>query len=144
MTGHSQNVELSGGASGAPLALWNDAAHRANIQAVLDSGDVDVFGMTCCDWQLTPGGDPVLDPEGNPILSLEGWQTWFDYALAQNPDTEFFIGYPGLTILPTTRTPKHTQSSGTSSTAPWCYLQWTTYVHCIRGSPFTVFLMAKR
>ena len=96
VNGHSQNVEFSGGASGAPLALWNDAAHRANIQAVLNSGDVDVFGMTCCDWQLTPGGDPVLDPEGNPILSLEGWQTWFDYALAQNPDTEFFIGIPWL------------------------------------------------
>ena len=94
--GHSQNVEFSGGASGAPLALWNDAEHRANIQAVLNSGDVDVFGMTCCDWQLTPGGDPVLDSEGNPILSLEGWQTWFDYALAQNPDTEFFIGIPWL------------------------------------------------
>ncbi|HBZ49104.1 MAG TPA: hypothetical protein DEO43_02160 [Halieaceae bacterium] len=92
--GHSQNVEFSGGASGAPLALWNDAVHRANIQAVLNAGDVDVFGMTCCDWQLTPGGDPVLDPEGNPILSLEGWQLWFDYALAQNPDTEFFIGIP--------------------------------------------------
>jgi len=92
--GHSQNVEFSGGASGAPLALWNDAGHRANIQAVLNAGDVDVFGMTCCDWQLTPGGDPVLDPEGNPMLSLEGWQTWFDYALAQNPDTEFFIGIP--------------------------------------------------
>ena len=94
--GHSQNVEFSGGASGAPLALWNDAEHRANIQAVLNSGDVDVFGMTCCDWQLTPGGDPVLDSEGNPVLNLGGWQVWFDYALDQNPDTEFFIGIPWL------------------------------------------------
>ena len=94
--GHSQNVEFSGGASGAPLALWNDAGHRANIQAALNGGDVDVFGMTCCDWELTLEGDPVLDPEGNPVLSLGGWQLWFDYALAQNPDTEFFIGIPWI------------------------------------------------
>lgn len=94
--GHSQNVEFSGGASGAPGALWDDAEHRANIQTVLNSGDVDVFGMTCCDWELTPEGDPVLDPEGNPVLSLSGWQRWFDYALDQNPDTKFFIGIPWL------------------------------------------------
>ena len=84
--GHSQNVEMSGGASGAPLALWNDAEHRTNIQAVLDSGDVDVFGMTCCDLEFATNGDP--------ILIMEGYQRWFDYALAQNPDTVFFIGIP--------------------------------------------------
>ena len=94
--GHSQTVEFSGGASGAPLALWNDAGHRANIQAVLNSGDVDVFGMTCCDWVENSEGEPVLDSEGNPTLSLGGWQLWFDYALDQNPDTEFFIGIPWL------------------------------------------------
>ena len=94
--GHSQNVEFSGGESGTPLSLWEDAEHRANVQAVLDSGDVDVFGMTCCDWELTPEGERELDSEGNPILSLEGWQIWFDYALAQNSDTEFFIGIPWI------------------------------------------------
>lgn len=94
--GHSQNVEFSGGASGAPLALWNDAGHRASIQVVLDAGDVDLFGMTCCDLELTPEGDPVLTPEGNPILILEGYELWFDYALAQNPDTAFFIGMPWI------------------------------------------------
>jgi hypothetical protein len=85
---------MSGGASGAPLALWNDAGHRVNIQAVLNSGGVDVFGMTCCDFELTSEGAPVLNPEGEPILILEGYELWFDYALAQNPDTEFFIGMP--------------------------------------------------
>ena len=94
--GHSQEVEFSGGESGTPLSLWNDAEHRTNVQAVLDSGDVDVFGMTCCDWMLTPEGELALDSEGYPILSLEGWQTWFDYALAQNPNTEFFIGMPWI------------------------------------------------
>ncbi len=86
VNGHSQTVEFSGGASGAPLALWNDAGHRANIQAVLDGGDIDVFGMTCCDLEFTP--------EGDPILITEGYELWFEYALAQNPDTVFFIGMP--------------------------------------------------
>ena len=94
--GHSQTVEFSGGTSGAPLALWNDAGHRANVQAVLDSGDVAVFGMTCCDFERTLEGDPVLNPDGEPTLLLEGYQLWFDYALAQNPDTEFFIGMPWI------------------------------------------------
>lgn len=84
--GHSQTVEFSGGESGAPLALWNDAGHRANIQAVLNGGDVDVFGMTCCDLDLS-------NPEA-PVLITEGYELWFDYALAQNPNTEFFIGMP--------------------------------------------------
>ncbi|NCF19958.1 MAG: hypothetical protein GWP63_17115 [Haliea sp.] len=38
----------------------------------------------------------ALDSDGNPILSLEGWKIWFDYALAQNSDTEFFIGIPWI------------------------------------------------
>jgi len=92
--GHTQDVEFSGGESGTPLSLWEDADHRVNVQAVLDSGDVDVFGMTCCDWKLTPEGERELDSDGNPILSLEGWQIWFDYALDKNPNTEFFIGIP--------------------------------------------------
>ena len=94
--GHSQSVEFSGGASGTPLSLWEDAEHRNNIQAVLNAGDVDVFGMTCCDWQLTADGDSALTPDGDPILSLDGWKIWFDYALAQNLDTEFFIGIPWI------------------------------------------------
>ncbi|MEM9255833.1 MAG: hypothetical protein AAGA91_10305 [Pseudomonadota bacterium] len=96
VNGHSQTVEFSGGASGAPLALWNDAGHRANIQAVLDAGDVEVFGMTCCDLELTPGGQPVLNAQGEPTLILEGYELWFDYALAQNPDTDFFIAMPWI------------------------------------------------
>ena len=94
--GHTQDVEFSGGESGTPLSLWEDAEHRANVQAVLNSGDVDVFGMTCCDWEQTPEGDRALTPEGDPILSLEGWRIWFDYALSKNPDTELFIGIPWL------------------------------------------------
>ena len=86
VAGHTQTVEFSGGATGAPLALWNDAGHRANIQAVLNGGDVDVFGMTCCDLEFTP--------EGIPVLKLEGYKLWFEHALEQNSETVFFIGMP--------------------------------------------------
>ncbi|AQA19274.1 hypothetical protein BST95_14500 [Halioglobus japonicus] len=84
--GHSQQLEISGGASGAPLALWNDTGHRNRIQAVLDAGDVELFGMTCCDTEEGPGEERTL--------ITEGYKRWFDYALAQNPDTDFFIALP--------------------------------------------------
>ncbi len=77
IAGHTQSVEFSGGDSGTPLSLWNDAGHRANIQAVLDTGAVELFGMTT-------GAEPTT----------EGYELWFDYALSKNPDTKFFIALP--------------------------------------------------
>ena len=78
---HTQVTVFSGGASGAPQALWENAGKRADIQAVLDGGDVELFGMTY-----------------HPIFpTLEGYQNWIDYALAQNPDTIFFVGIPWST-----------------------------------------------
>ncbi len=94
--GHSQNVEFSGGQSGTPLSLWNDAGHRTNVQAVLDAGDVKLFGMTCCDLERNDEGEVVLNSDGEPTLILDGYELWFDYALAQNPDTVFFIGMPWI------------------------------------------------
>ncbi len=90
--GHSQEKVTAGGVNGTPLSLWNNTGNRNDVQDVLDGGDVELFGMTCCDLELTPGGEPVLDSEGYPILKLDGYLLWFDYALAQNPDTAFFIG----------------------------------------------------
>ena len=78
VAGHTQTVEFSGGATGAPLALWNDAGHRANVQAALDTGTVELFGMT-------------YEPTSP---TTEGYELWFDYALSKNPDTKFFIGLP--------------------------------------------------
>jgi hypothetical protein len=75
---HTQWRFFSGGASGAPLALWNNASKRATIQSMLDGGDVDVLGMT-------------YHPD---YPTLEGYRNWIDYALAQNPDTRFFIALP--------------------------------------------------
>ena len=74
---YSQHVEFSGGETGQPLALWEDAEHRQNIQAVLDTGEVDTFGMT-------------YGPDES------GYQLWIDYALSKNPDTRIVIGIPWL------------------------------------------------
>ena len=74
---YSQHVEFSGGETGQPLALWEDAEHRQNIQAVLDTGEVDTFGMT-------------YGPDES------GYQLWIDYALSKNPDTRIVISIPWL------------------------------------------------
>ncbi|MGB1840807.1 MAG: hypothetical protein ACPHWZ_06870 [Longimicrobiales bacterium] len=76
--GHEQVGVFAGGANGAPLALWNNAAKRAEIQAVLDGGDVELFGMTY---------EPTYP-------TTEGYERWIEYALQRNPDTRFFIGLP--------------------------------------------------
>lgn len=76
--GHTQQVIMSGGASGSPQGLWEQADKRAQIQAILDAGDIELLGMT-----YHPG-----------YPSLEGYRNWVDYALAQNPDTKFFVALP--------------------------------------------------
>lgn len=78
---HTQTRFFSDGASGAPLALWENASKRASIQAVLDGGDVELFGMT-------------FHPD---YPSIEGYTNWVDYALEKNPDTRFFIALAWLT-----------------------------------------------
>jgi len=81
ITGHTQTFVFSGGASGAPEALWNNASKRAQIQAALDTGNVELFGMTY---------HPTYP-------STQGYQNWIDYALAANPTTRIFIALPWLT-----------------------------------------------
>lgn len=81
IAGHSQTIVFSGGASGAPEALWNNASKRAEIQAVLDGGDIELFGMTY---------HPTYP-------STTGYENWINYALAQNPTTRIFIALPWLT-----------------------------------------------
>lgn len=78
---HTQTTVFSGGASGTPQALWENPTKRDVIQAALDGGDVELLGMT-------------YHPS---YPTLEGYQNWVDYALAQNPDTIFFVGFPWLT-----------------------------------------------
>lgn len=76
---HSQNIVFSGGASGAPQALWDDVGHRTEIQGLLDGGDIDVLIMICC-------SESFIEDGTEPAIRL-----WMDYALAQNPDTAFAL-----------------------------------------------------
>jgi arylsulfatase A-like enzyme len=75
---HSTVTITGPGAQGAPLALWNNAGQRATIQSVLDTGGVEVFGMTF---------DPAFP-------TVDGYRQWVNYALGKNPDTRFFIAVP--------------------------------------------------
>ena len=77
---HSQSLVFAGGANGAPEALWDDTTKRAEIQAILDDGDIELFGMT-------------YHPD---YPTLRGYQLWINYALAQKSDTKFFIAFPWL------------------------------------------------
>jgi len=81
---HQQDVVFSGGATGSPQALWENAVKRTEIQEVLDGGDVDLFGMT-------------YHPD---YPTLTGYRNWIEYALAQNPDTVFFVAVPWQTNPP--------------------------------------------
>ena len=76
---HSQNEVFSGGNSGTPLSLWNNAANRAKIKGYLNTGQVELLGMV-----YAPGD------------RTEGHELWIDYALSQNPDTKFMVGAPWL------------------------------------------------
>ena len=78
---HTQEVVFSGGATGSPEGLWLQDTKRATIQAELDEGDIDLFGMT-------------YHPN---YPSLTGYVNWIDYALAANPDTIVFVAIPWIT-----------------------------------------------
>ena len=75
---HQQNLVFSGGANGAPEALWNNEHQRTRIQGILNTGEVELFGMTY--HPAFPG--------------MAGYRKWADYALENNPDTRFFIALP--------------------------------------------------
>jgi hypothetical protein len=78
IAGHSQTVVFAGGANGAPEALWNNQSKRDEIQAVLNAGDIELFGMTY---------HPTFP-------STEGYENWIGYALEKNAGTRFFIAVP--------------------------------------------------
>ncbi|MDG1877393.1 MAG: S-layer homology domain-containing protein [Acidimicrobiales bacterium] len=76
--GHTQTVVFSGGATGAPQGLWIQDGKRSEIQAVLDTGNVELFGMTYHPNHPT----------------LEGYRNWLNYALVDNPNVIVFIAVP--------------------------------------------------
>jgi hypothetical protein len=109
--GHTQTVEFSGGETGAPEALWFDDGHRIAIQAVLDTGTVELFGMTYA------GTYP----------STLGYELWIDYALSKNPNTKFFIGAPWLDF-------PSVYVDAASYTAAWDYNGgWLPFIDSIRA-----------
>jgi hypothetical protein len=75
---HDQQVVFSGGANGAPQALWEDEEKRDKIQNILDAGDIELFAMTY---------EPTYPTD-------EGYRNWFDYALSKNPNTKFVLALP--------------------------------------------------
>lgn len=77
---HTQSKVTAGGANGAPQALWENSSKREEIQAILDTGNVELFGMTY---------EPTYP-------TTQGYENWIDYALSKNPDTRFFIALPWL------------------------------------------------
>ena len=74
---HEMKLVFRGGQSGTAGALWVSPKAKEEIEAVLATGDIELFG-------LTPG---LTD-------TAETFQRWFDLALEHNPDTRFFIGIP--------------------------------------------------
>ena len=98
--GHSQSVVFSGGATGAPLALWNNASKSAQIKAYLDSGDVELFAMTYHPTYPT----------------TEGYENWINYALSKNPNTRFALALPWGTNPCSTRIDRSAWSSMERST----------------------------
>ena len=80
---HAQYIEFSGGESGSPGLLWEDAAHRANIKAYLDTGEIDVLVMICC----SPEFIQTLDTD-------QAVWNFTDYAVAQNPEVRIGLAMP--------------------------------------------------
>lgn len=79
---HAINAVFAPGVQGSPQALWEDEARRAEIEAVLATGDIDLFGITI---------GPLN--EDNPA---EFYGRWIDLAVQHNPDITIFIGFPYL------------------------------------------------
>ena len=80
---HASYIELSGGASGAPDALWADDGHRENIKAYLDTGEIDVLIMICCSVEFVETGGE----------SDEAIWNFASYALDKNPATRIGLSW---------------------------------------------------
>ena len=82
-TDHAQYIEFSGGESGSPGLLWEDAKHQANIKAFLDTGEIDVLIMICC----SPEFIQTLDTD-------QAVWNFADYAVEKNPNVRIGLAMP--------------------------------------------------
>jgi hypothetical protein len=85
---HADTGVFAGGDKGVPKYLWSDPseANQENkqlIQAALDEGGIDVFGMTGSD--ISQSATPT-----------EGYSEWIAYALQNNPDVDILISVPAI------------------------------------------------
>ncbi|MEC9092243.1 MAG: hypothetical protein VX438_06025 [Planctomycetota bacterium] len=76
---HTQQSVFAGGANGSPGRLWKNERKRSEILKILDTGKVELLGMT------------YFSPNNS---SLDDYRKWIDYALKKNKKTTFFIGLP--------------------------------------------------
>lgn len=74
---HEMKIVFRGGRAGTASALWASPGARESIEALLATGDIDLFGLT----------PDITD-------TTETFVRWFDLALEHNPDTRFFVGIP--------------------------------------------------
>ena len=78
---HIGTTVFRGGDNGTPIGLWNNADTQTEIKQILDSGDIQMLGMT---WYYN---------ENNP---LSGFTEWIDYALQNNPNIKIFVSIPPI------------------------------------------------
>ena len=78
---HKDTTVFRGGDNGTPIGLWNNADTQTEIKQILDSGDIQMLGMT---WYYN---------ENNP---LSGFTEWIDYALQNNPKIKIFVSIPPI------------------------------------------------
>lgn len=73
---HRDRRVTRGGQNGTPVGLWNNADTNAEIKAILDAGNIEIFGMT---------------GNYNPDNPTQGFSEWIAYALQKNPNITVFI-----------------------------------------------------
>jgi len=78
---HQDNLVFRGGDNGTPIGLWTNEDTNAEIKQTLDTGNIDILGMT---WYFN---------ETNP---LSGFTEWIDYALQNNPNIKIFVSIPTI------------------------------------------------
>ena len=78
---HEQLVFFEGGDRGTPGYFWENSRHSGNIKKALQSGDIEMFGMT---WTGVGRGKGTF----------EHFKLWVDYAIKHNPKTTFCLAMP--------------------------------------------------
>ena len=78
---HRDILVFRGGDNGTPIGLWTNEDTNTEIKQILDSGNIEILGMT---WYLN---------EDNPI---SGFTEWIDYALQKNPNIKIFVSIPPI------------------------------------------------